>query len=321
MKATKRILLILTAALLAALLTASLVSCGSASMGGATKEDAYISNSNEGYYGSSYEKPSEDASGAVADGAQYQEKIIKTVFISGQTKQFDAAISSIRSELAAVGGFEESFTSSGKSYSSSEYYCRDARMVLRVPAEKLDAFLGKVGDLVNVVREESTKSNVTAEYYDIASRVNVLESEKAVYEKMLSETKDITQLLEIERRLYDTIAEIEAYKTRLNVYDSKVSYSTVTISLNEVIEYSSVTPAKATFGERIKTAFTESWKDFVVGCKDFAVWLVYALPTILVLAVIVSAALLIIKASKSKKKKKQTTPAPIEEVKEDKKDK
>ena len=196
-------------------------------------------------------------------------------------------------------------------------------MVLRVPSEKLDSFLGKVGGLINVVREESTKSNVTTEYYDIVSRMNVLQSEKAVYEKMLAGTKDITQLLEIERRLYDTIAEIEAYKTKLNLYDSKVAYSTVTISLSEVVEYSSTTSTKATFRERISKAFKESWRDFAVGCKNFAVWFVYAFPTILVIAAIVIPTIVILNActNSGKKKKKQAAPAPTKETKDIKEDK
>ena len=41
-----------------------------------------------------------------------------------------------------------------------------------------------------------------------------------------------------------------------------------------------------TFGERVAEAFTESWKSFAEGCQNFAVWFVYAVPTILIIAAV-----------------------------------
>ena len=57
-------------------------------------------------------------------------------------------------------------------------------------------------------------------------------------------------------------------------------------------------PAK-TFGERIGVAFRDSWSDFAEGCKNFTIWLIYALPTLLtvgvVAAVLIGAILLLVK--------------------------
>lgn len=239
-------------------------------------------------YNGSYETPAEDSvtsgGAVVGDAAQMSEKIIRNVSIDAQTKEYDKAIDQIRAEIVLIGGFEESFRSTGKSYYQNGVYSRSAYMVLRLPAAQLDAFLGKVGSMVNVLSQSSNAQNVTSEYYDIQTRIGVLESERDAYEEMLKQSMDVEYLLKIKDRLYNVIEEIESYKTRLNLLDSKVAYSTVTISLSEVIEYTPVVYEEPTFGQRVAEAFTESWKSFADGCQNFAVWFVYALPTLLILA-------------------------------------
>ncbi len=217
---------------------------------------------------------------------KYDEKIIKNVNMSAETRDYDRAFAEIRSLVGEFGGYEESIKSTGRSYGSSEYYTRTAYFVLRIPASALDGFLGKVGTLVNVTSENTSVANVTAQYYDIQSRLGVLESEKQAYEEMLKKSDDINYLLQIRDRLYDVIEEIESYKTQLGILDQKVAYSTVTINLYEVIEYTEKPTKEPTFTERVGKAFTDSWEDFGDGCQNFAVWFVGAIPTFLVLAAI-----------------------------------
>ena len=252
-------------------------------------------------YDSSYDEvsdkyPTTDSTGGavVGDAATMSEKIIRTVTIDAQTKEYDKAVDEIRAAVARLGGFEETFRSNGRNYYSSNLYSRNAYMVLRVPAEQLDTFLGEVGGLVNVLSQNIGANNVTAEYYDIQTRIGVLESERAAYEEMLKQSMDVDYLLQVKDRLYNVIEEIEAYKTRLNLLDSKVSYSTVTMSLSEVVEYTPVVYVEPTFGERVKEAFVTSWKNFSQGCQNFAVWFVEAFPTLLVIAVFATVAIVVI---------------------------
>lgn len=239
-----------------------------------------------------------------ANNGDYKEKIIKNVSISAQTKEYEKSLDGILSALSQHGGYEESVTSSGKSYYSSDYYTRTARMTLRVPSENLEKFLSEVGSLINVTSQSSSQSNVTAQYYDTKARLEVLEAERVAYEEMLKMAKDVSEVLEIRDRLYKTIEEIEASQTQLNIYDNKVSFSTVTINLDEVREYVEVPTAKITFGERIAKAFKESWTDFANGCQNFAVWFVGAIPTLLVLAVIFGGGITVLVAAIKRSKKK-----------------
>ena len=124
------------------------------------------------------------------------------------------------------------------------------------------------------------------------------------YEEMLKKSDDVNYLLKIKDRLYNVIEEIESYKTQLRVYDNKVAYSTVTMTLDEVVEYTPITTPKDSFGTRVSSAFRESWKNFADGCEALFVGLVYSLPTLIVIAVLGTGAafVLILCVKKAKRK-------------------
>lgn len=317
----KKILLI---TLVFAMIISMLASCGATANDMAVRDDMFLPSSKgeqmwaetEAAYG--YDggyiadvnnkyvevgKPIEESTGA--NNGDYREKIIKNVSISAQTKEYEKALDGILAALAQNGGYEESVTSSGKSYYSTDFYTRTARMTLRVPSENLDKFLGEVGGLINVVSQSSSQANVTSQYYDTKARLDVLENERTAYEEMLKIAKEVSEVLEIKDRLYQTIAEIEAAKTQLNVYDNKVSFSTVTVTLDEVRDYVEVPTAKITFGERIVKTFKQSWKNFAEGFQNFTVWFIGAIPTFLVLAVIAGGVAIIIVTTVKRAKKKK----------------
>lgn len=264
----------------------------------APAEKDYASGMDGGYA----EAPSLDVSSPNA--SQYAEKVIRNVTMYSETRDFDRALEEIRASVAFLGGYEQSVNVTGKSYHSSTQYCRTARMTLRIPAEALDTFLGEVGELVNITSETMNSTNVTAEYYDMEARISVLESEKEAYEEMLKKSNDVTYLLKIKDRLYNVIEEIESYKTQLRVYDNKVAYSTVTMTLEEVVEYTPVTTPKDSFGTKIANAFRDSWRGFVDGCEALVIALVSALPTLLIIAFIIICGIVTIKIIIRKAKRK-----------------
>ena len=242
-------------------------------------------------------------------GGEYERKIIKTVNMHAETKEYDKALAAIANIIAAQGGYVESSSTNGQSYNNYGTYRRYASYTIRVPAENLDAFLGGIGEFLNVTNNDASQNDVSGKYYDIVSRLETLEAEKTALMAMYEKAETIDYMLQVQQRLYDVIEEIEAYTTTLKYYDGQVSYSTVHLNVNEVIEYTDTTDP-ITYGERISAAFKNSWKDFAEGCQDFSIWFVGAIPTILVLAVISGAVagivVLILRADHKKKTNKKS---------------
>lgn len=217
-----------------------------------------------------------------------RQMIIRNVVMRAETKDYDDVIASLRALTEEMDGYEETIKSTGRSIGSENLTRRNATIVVRIPAGNLDAFLGQVGNMVAVTDQNITATNVTVEYFDIQARLEVLEGERIAYQKILESSTSVYDALSIQKQLYDVIEEIEAAKSKIKTLESQVSYSTVTIYLSEVIEYTPVGSVKDTFGTRLGRAFKESWQDFAKGFENFIVWFVGAIPTFMVLGLIVA---------------------------------
>ncbi|MCQ2430341.1 MAG: DUF4349 domain-containing protein [Clostridia bacterium] len=249
--------------------------------------------------GMDMEIPQEEAKGAgdssvvnysqinnTGEAGEYARKIIRTAVLDCETQDFDGAIDLLMSVLKKYDGYTETESVRGSGYATG-IRARSAEYTFRVPSAQLDAFLNELRteDGIRITRQNMGSDEVTSAYYDLESRLGTLESEKAALTEMLAGFKDyndIHAMLDVQERLYNVIEEIEATQTQLRLYDNKVAMSTVRMTLEEVITYTEV--EEPTFGQRMKDAFVESWKDFGRGWQNFAVWFIEAFPTLLILA-------------------------------------
>ena len=185
-------------------------------------------------------------------------KIIREVNINGETLDFDAATENIQKQLATAGGYvEKSEITGGESLANNRRSEKQAYYVLRIPAEKLDAFLDSTEGSLNITKYTESTTDVTLEYYDIESRMRTLETKRSALEALLQGADTTQEIITLQDELYEVISEIESLKSRLNVYDSKVSYSTVYLTIYEVVEYTEIVEEEPTFWERMGNAFSE----------------------------------------------------------------
>ncbi len=231
-------------------------------------------------------------------------KIIREITSRGETKDFDKAYESIKGYITEADGYiQTSNVSGGESYSNNRKTERYATFVIRIPAEKLDAFNDKLDGLLNITSFSENTTDVSLEYADIESRLQTLKSKKVALEAMLEKAVTIDEIILIQDNLYSVISDIESYQSRLNVYDNKVSYSTVNLTVDEVVEYTEVEEEEPSFFDRIANAFTKTWSFFGELCLDIAVGLVWLMPYIIIPVILVVIIVLIVKSSKKKKNK------------------
>ena len=249
-------------------------------------------------YDASYPEAEESFKGSVAlgqgtsstlpemDAEDYEAKIIKSYQITAETKAFDDALKKLETLISENGGYIESSRITGHNLNWNKYSSRYATYTLRIPAESVELFIDSTENLVHITSSGSTAENVTSKYYDLQSRVEVFEAERIALNEMLKEASSVETMLEIREQLSNVIANIESLKTQLKIYDSLVSYSTVSLTIEEVIDYTETPNDDPSWGEKLVDAFKESWSDFAEGFQNFTVFAVYAVPTVLTLAVI-----------------------------------
>ncbi len=295
----KRFVVTVICVLSAFLLAFSLASCDSAG----NYADESIKGEIAGENGGNIDLDLENSN--IKDDSQYERKIIKTANVSAETKVFDDALGLVEELCASASGYIESSSVRGVSLDSGSNR-RYASYTLRIPAENFDLFNEGLGGILNIVSSSSNADEVTASYYDIQSRIEVLELQKESLQTMYdnyTDYKDINSLISLQDKLFAVIEEIESYKTMLRVYDDKVSYSTVHLSINEVIDYTEDTE-NDTFWQKLGKSISGGWDVFLTIMTGLVTTLAFLLPELVLVAIIITVAIMI---SKRIKKEKQNS--------------
>ena len=244
------------------------------------------------------------------DSPESKRKLITTVNISVQTKEFDVLQKSIEASVEELGGYIESSEIYYNSYSyyrssdPSNYtpHDRSASYVLRIPEKRLDEFLTKLHDGSNVTEESKSVTDITLDYVDTAAHKKALQTEARSLEKMLEKAKELDDIVKIQSRLTEVRYQINSIESQLRTYDNKVDYSTVRLDVSEVTIYQQAPDATA--WEKISTGFRNSLHSVGTGFADFGIWFIIHIPQLIVAAVIILLAVLVIrKALKNRRTK------------------
>lgn len=217
--------------------------------------------------------------------ASTTQKLIKTVSMSMETKEFDPLLENIRSKVEELGGYIEGSEISGSSYYSM-YESRRAWMTLRIPADKLDGFVNVVSELGNITNKTESIEDITLQYVDVESHKKALETEQTRLLELLENAESMEDILTIESRLSQVRYELQSYGSTLRTFDNQVTYSTVELNIREVERVMPVVE-ELTFFQEISYRLTDNFYDIGQGLRSFAIWFISSLPYLFIWAVVI----------------------------------
>ena len=263
--------------------------------------------------GAAAETPEPDDS--VAD---YTAKIIYTASVSIETTEFDKAVAALENQVQKIGGFVESSNVTGDTQYNSDgtttVVNRWAYYTIRVPAARFEEFLHQTEGIGNVTSISRYAENVTSQYTDYEARLSSLRTQEERLLSMLEKSEDVESLIALEQRLADVRYELESIERNLKNLDLQISYSTITLNLQEVEIYTPTVPVQRSFGEKLSSAFSDGWRSFVRGLQYFCIDLALMLPGLVLFVLIVSALFLlvrkIVRKTKARRDAKKEAPAP-----------
>ena len=242
---------------------------------------------------------SNSAAGTPTAQAQTGQKLIRKVNIDAETEDLEALLGSLTAQITALDGYiENQELYNGSSYSS--YRHRSANLTIRIPADKLDSFVGQVKDTSNVVSYNERQEDVTLTYVSTESRIKALETEQERLLELLSQAENMSDLLEIEARLTDVRYELESVTSQLLVLSNKVDYATVYLYISQVKEYTEV--EEQTVWQRIAAGFKKNLKDMGENAEDFFVWLITYSPQLVLAAALIAGGTMLLRRAKAKKR-------------------
>lgn len=216
----------------------------------------------------------EDVSGI--DGvAVSDQKLIKTVNMSMETKEFDILLSGVAAKAVELGGYVENAEVDNGSY----YYNggrRNAWLTLRIPAERLESFVSVVSEMGNVTWKSENVQDVTLEYVDVESHKKALVTEQERLMELLEKAESMEDIIQIESRLSEVRYELQSYESRLRILDNQVNYSTVSVNISEVERITEV--QEKSFLEEVSYRLSNNFYNIGQGAREAAVWFLSSLP-------------------------------------------
>ncbi len=156
------------------------------------------------------------------------QKVIQTASLSLHVEDVRETAEVVNQKVSEWGGFVENSNVTRYDTSYSAY------MTLRVPKEQFAAAIVALKDLsIYVSNEYSNAEDVTETYLDLEARLNNMKAEEAQYLTILEKAGTITETLEVTRALSSVRAEIESLESRLQYYDARVDFSSISLTLSE----------------------------------------------------------------------------------------
>lgn len=255
------------------------------------------------------------------------DKLVYTASVEIETIDYANTKASLTDKVAEFDGIIGS--SSETDSNSKWYYSNEEKTTgtlnlyatVRIPSANFQKFVDSLDGLGKVVSRSSDVQNISSEYHDNEASIKALELQQSRLLEMLESAESVADMIAIQDRLAEVETELNQYKTYKSEMDSNAAYSTVTISVKEVVEYTKdgKIVKTNTFWDRLGNTISDMWKSTLVFLEGFLFILIRLLPFV-IFALIVT--LVVIKIVKHHKNKRSTkcqvpnsvcpTPAPSE---------
>lgn len=170
------------------------------------------------------------------DAASVQQQVIKTATLSIRVDDVTQTGVKVVDLVTENKGYIQQQDLSNSDDSTYE------TITARVPADRLDSFIADVSALGSVDYLNSQASDVTQQVVDLEARIRALQTSVQRLEELLAATTNVADLVAVETELANRQAELDSLISQRDYLKDQVSYSTVTVSINPVVESIGATP-------------------------------------------------------------------------------
>ena len=220
------------------------------------------------------------------------DKIIKEAAIQFEVDDYRKAKKEIDSMVNRWGGY---IAREDEVYS---YNRIDNTIVIRVSNRQFENLLNALSETSKRIDYKNVNSiDVTEEYVDIEARLKTKREVEKRYYEILAKATRIEDILKVENEIRKIREEIEAKEGRLKYLDDRISYSTITLTIYQYLEYKYKPQKETNFFSRLYKALDNGWK----GLLSFIIGLMHIWPLVLL---IVAGLVIYYRYTKKKKLKK-----------------
>lgn len=261
------------------------------------------------------EVPSEAAKGESPENGLEASKVSREMLVyyctmSIDTLDFDRSVTSFKQSLDMYGGFIEWEDYSDGGYQSGWYNANAEKWqsytaTLRVPSKNYEEFCNSASELGDLRSKSARVENVSQEYNDLNTTLEIYEAKEARYIALLSTITEDEYAVAVEKELTDIQIQIANIKTRMNAIETDVAYSYVYITINEVKEYVSEPVKTDTFLDRLAVTLKNAGSGFLNFLEELLFLIIYLAPYLVLIGLVVFIVVSIVKKIKKRKAAKR----------------
>ena len=239
------------------------------------------------------------------DYASSDRLLIRNVSITIETETFTDTYSNIIDAVNNSNGYIENSELTGTGTTKN---LRHATLVIRVPADEMDALIASLDGQGTVTFSSESVEDVTLDYVDIEGRISSLQTELDSLEALVEQAEDIDTILELQDKISEVRYSLETYQSSLLVMQNRISYSTLTLNVSEVLEeqteLDSESAKEITLWDKMRDAFLGSINFIITVAKGLLIVASALLPVAVVVGIPVAVIVIIVKLRKKKKAQK-----------------
>ena len=197
--------------------------------------------------------------------------------LSMEVISLDSTIPKVKNIVSINGG---RITSSNSGYSNQPY----VNINILIPSSVFDGVLVDIKQLSSIVTNENIYTNdVTEEYIDIESRLNVmLETEKRFID-LLSNAKNVEEIVQVEKEVMRIRGEIDSLKGRMKYLATTTENSELNLYIVEEMPISG--GDNWSFSDSLDDSL-RNFVSFIKNTADFLIGIIVFAPIMIILGLI-----------------------------------
>jgi len=188
--------------------------------------------------------------------------VIRNGQASVEVEKLNPAIARLRQLATQLGGYIANSSMVG-----GRDQVRSATLELKIPAARFDEAINGLSGIGKVESVNATAEDVGEEFVDISARVaNAKRLEARLVTLLATRTGKLEDVLAVERELARVREEIERYEGRLRYLSTRVSESTLSVTVHEPVPILGQGPGQ----NPIVVALRQAWRNFI----GFIAWMI-----------------------------------------------
>lgn len=248
------------------------------------------------------------------------QKLIRTGKIELQTKTYEVDFNRITTRITALGGYIEKSSESGTKPTIDNPSGRTAYVLARVPKASFDSFLSELGEIGEMISRNIDSQDISGAYSDTENKLKTQRIKLDALQKFLSSATKPQDILDFETQISETEQIIDELSGNLKRYDNQVDYSSIEITVHEVVEFKAVEQVKKDdFGTNISNSFNGGLDAIKVFFEAIGIALAASWPFLVLFGGITVLIIWLIVSSKKRREKRKALTTPNVEVKDNSK--